>query len=73
MSPVVYLLRSPSQTISPSLYQSQSSALVISIEDTFPPGKVVKTTSECPLTEGEELSYQQLLAVLFGNKKIVTL
>jgi hypothetical protein len=73
MSSVIYLLRSPSQVISPALFRNSNSTLVISIEDTSLPAKVVKTTPRCSLREGEGLSYGQLMGLLVETEKVVTL
>ena len=73
MSSVIYLLRTSLRTISTSLYQDLGSVLVISMEDTSLPAKVVKTTPQYTLTEGEQLSYEQLLGLLVKADKVVTL
>ncbi|UVT15996.1 MAG: hypothetical protein H8K04_19765 [Nitrospira sp.] len=73
MSSVVYVVRSPLHTISQSLCPEQGSVLMISLKDSLLPGTVVSTTKEFPLEDGEQLSYEQLMAVLVKSEKVVTL
>jgi len=46
---------------------------MISLEDSLLPGKVISTTKEFPLEDGEQLSYEQVLAVLVKREQIMTL
>ena len=73
MMSVLYLLRSPSQVVSPALYQNPGTALVISMEDTTQPAKIVKAPPECVVKAGESVSYEQLMALLVETGKVVTL
>jgi len=73
MSFIVYAVRSPLQTISHSLYPLESSAVVVSLENPRVPGIVLRTTPSVKFTEGEKLSYEQLLAIFLESDKVVTL
>ena len=72
MSPVVYVIRSPLHTLSHALL-SVDNAVVVSLEDPLLPGKVLRATNAHGLTEGEQLSYDQVLAILLESKKVLTL
>jgi hypothetical protein len=71
--PVVYVVRSPLHTLSHALFADDGSAVVLSMEDPFLPAKVLRATNSTGLTEGERLSYEQVLAVVLGSKKVMTL
>ncbi|MDK2744460.1 MAG: hypothetical protein H8K03_11820 [Nitrospira sp.] len=73
MSSVVYVVRSSLHTISQSLCPEQGSVLMISLKDSLLPGTVISTSKEFPLEDGEQLSYEQLMAVLVKSEKVVTL
>ncbi len=73
MPSVVYVVRSPLHSLSRALFSGDSSAVVLSLEDPLLPGKVLLATSSLGLTEGERLSYEQVLAIVLENKKVVTL
>ena len=73
MSSVVYVVRSPLHTISQSLCPEQGSVLMISVEGSPLPGKVLSTTKKFSLKEGERLSHEQLVSVLVKSEKIMTL
>jgi hypothetical protein len=73
MSSVVYVVRSSLHTISQSLCPEQGSVLMISLKDSLLPGTVISTNKEFPLEDGEQLSYEQLMAVLVKSEKVVTL
>ena len=73
MSSVVYVVRSPLHTLSHSLFPEDGSAVVLSLEDPLLPGKVLRATSDTGLTEGEKLSYKQVLAIVLDSKKVMTL
>ena len=73
MSSVIYIVRSPLHALSQALYFGDDSAVVLSLADPILPGKVVRTTSNARYMEGETLSYEQVLAMLLENKKVMTL
>ena len=73
MPSVVYVARSPLHTLSHSLFSGDGSAVVLSLEDPLLPGKVLCATSDTGLTEGEKLSYKEVLAIILASKKVMTL
>lgn len=73
MPAVVYVVRSPLHTLSHALFSGDGSAVVLSLEDPLLPGKVLRATNTTGLTEGERLSYEQVLAVVLEGKKVMTL
>lgn len=73
MTSVLYLLRSPSQVVSPALYQNRGDALVISVEDMTQPARIVKAPQEYGMKTGESVSYEQLIALFVKSEKVVTL
>lgn len=73
MPSVVYVVRSPLHTLSHALFSGDGSAMVLSLEDPFLPGKVLSATDDSRLSEGERLSYEQVLAIVLESKKVMTL
>lgn len=73
MPSVVYVVRSPLHSLSRALFSGDSSAVVLSLEDPLLPGRVLLATSTPGLTEGERLSYEQVLAIVLESKKVMTL
>jgi hypothetical protein len=74
MSPVVYVVRSPMQTLSNLLLPTHDSALVLALEDDPLPGRVLRSPhDDRRLKEGERLSYEQVLAICVGSGKVMTL
>ncbi len=71
MPPVVYIVRTPLDTVSPALFSGDDSRVVLSVEDPILPGKVLRANNE--LVVGERLSYEQILAVVLECKKVLTL
>ena len=49
------------------------SAVVLSLEDRHLPGKVLCATNSTQLTEGERLSYEQVLTIVLESEKVMTL
>jgi len=70
---MVYMLRSVSEGVSPSLYVPEDSSLVIDIGSTVQPGMVVSTNGVQSCEVGKLLSYKQLLEVLLAADKVITL
>lgn len=73
MSSAVYIVRSPLHTLSQALLPENSSAVVLSLEDPLLPGKVLRVTNTTQFTEGERLSYKQILEILLGSTKVIAL
>jgi hypothetical protein len=73
MLPVVYVVRSPLHTLSQSLLSENTSDVILSLEDPLLPGKVLRATNNTQLTEGEKLSYEQVLKILLTSTKVITL
>lgn len=73
MSSAVYIVRSPLHTLSQALLPENSSAVVLSLEDPLLPGKVLRVTDTTQFTEGERLSYKQILEILLGSTKVIAL
>ena len=73
MPSVVCIVRSPLHTLSPALFSEEGSVVVLSLEDPSLPGKVLRATNSTGLTEGERLSYEQMLAIVLKSEKVMTL
>ncbi len=73
MLSAVYIVRSPLHTLSQALLPENSSAMVLSLEDPLLPGKVLRVTNTTQFTEGERLSYEQILEILLGSTKVIAL
>jgi hypothetical protein len=73
MSSAVYIIRSPLHTLSQALLPENSSAMVLSLEDPLLPGKILRVTNTTQFTEGERLSYEQILEILLGSTKVIAL
>ncbi len=73
MLSAVYIVRSPLHTLSRALLPENSSAMVLSLEDPLLPGKVLRVTNPTQFTEGERLSYEQILELLLRSTKVIAL
>ena len=73
MLSTVYIVRSPLHTLSQALLPENSSAMILSLEDPLLPGKVLRMTNTTQFTEGERLSYKQILELLLKGTKVITL
>ncbi len=73
MLSAVYIVRSPLHTLSQALLPENSSAMVLSLEDPLLPGKVLHVTNTTQFTEGERLSYEQILELLLRSTKVIAL
>jgi len=73
MSLIVYLSRPSSPLIARSVCLKKDSGLVLSLDNTLPPGKIESTTTVSPLRLKENLSYDQVLMVLLKADKVITL
>jgi hypothetical protein len=73
MSSAVYIVRSTLHTLSQALLPENSSAMVLSLEDPLLPGKILRVTNTTQFTEGERLSYGQILEILLGSTKVIAL
>lgn len=73
MPSAVYIVRSPLHTLSQALLSENSSAVVLSLEDPLLPGKVLRVTNTTQFTEGEKVSYQQILDILLRSTKVIAL
>lgn len=73
MSVIVYMIRTPLQISSPTLFVTDGTALVLSLEDPHWPGKVVESHPTTQFTVGETLSYDQILKIVLESKKVITL
>lgn len=71
MPSVIYIVRTPLDTLSPALFCGNDSRAVLSVEDPILPGKVLRANNE--LVVGERLSYEQILAVVLKCNKVLTL
>jgi len=72
MPSVVYVVRSPLHTLPQALFSGDGFPVVLSLKDPLLPGKVCMTNTT-RLTEGERLSYEQVLAIVLESEKVVTL
>lgn len=73
MDSVVYLLRSPLEGISASLYLKAQNTTVIEVGKAPLPGTVVNSVPGCSQEKGAKLSYRELLEVLLANQRVITL
>ena len=73
MLSTVYLVRSPLHTLSQALLPENSSAVVLSLEDPLLPGKILRITDTTQFTEGERLSYKQMLEIFLRSTKVIAL
>ena len=73
MLSAVYIVRSPLHTLSQALLPENSSAMVLSLEDPLLPGKVLCVTNTTQFTEGERISYEQILELLLRSATVIAL
>ena len=78
MSSLIYLVRSPISLLSDTLFQvGKPMALALGIEKAtyVRPGEVLWSDSDKGsfLSVGQTLSYQELLAIVIEQKKVITL
>jgi hypothetical protein len=73
MDLVVYLVRSPLETISPSLYSKTEDIAVIAVGKAPVAGKILERATSCSQEKGATLSYGELLEVLLGSQRVITL
>ena len=73
MYPIVYVFHPSSQTIARSVCLEEGTGLVLSLDNTLPPGKVESTTKPSLLQVDEKLSYDQVLTQLLKADKVITL
>jgi hypothetical protein len=80
MSAPVYVLRSPPQILSRSLYSSDDPitvtfgvAAALRAAGGAEPGEVLRSGNAFPFKVGHRVTYEQLLDVLMQSKKVVTL
>ncbi len=73
MTAVVYVVRSPLHTLSHALFSVDDSVVVLSLEDPLLPGKILSATNSAGLAEGEQLSYERVLAIILESDKVMTL
>ncbi len=73
MSLTVYISRPSSPLIARSVCLKKDSGLVLSLDNTLPPGKIESTTTVSPPQLEENLSYDQVLMLLLKADKVITL
>lgn len=73
MESVVYLVRSPQETISPFLYPKTKDVTIVAVETTFVAGRVLESMPGCSKEKGTPLSYSELLELLMGTSRVITL
>lgn len=73
MESVVYLVRSPQETISPFLYPKTKDITIVAVEKTLLAGRVVESMPGCSKEKGTALSYSELLDLLMGTSRVITL
>ena len=73
MSGIVYMIRTPFQISSHTLFSTDRTTLVLSLEDPRYPGKVMQSPPTAQFTVGEILSYDQILKIVLESKKVITL
>ena len=76
MESVVYLVRSPQETISPFLYpktKDVTDVTIVSVEKTLVAGRVLESMPGCSKEKGTALSYSELLELLMETSRVITL
>lgn len=73
MHDLIYVLRSPSEKASSSLYASEDSSLTIDVGRVAQPGIVLSTNTLSSFQSEQALNYKQLLDVLLDARKVITL
>lgn len=73
MESVVYLVRSPQETISPFLYPKTKGVTIVAVEKTLLAGRVLESMPGCSKEKGTALSYSELLDLLMGTSRVITL
>lgn len=73
MSSVVYVIRPSEQSIARSVCIKEGSGIVLSLDNTLPPGKVEGTVDSSLVLRDEKLSYDQVLALVLKADKVITL
>lgn len=73
MSSIVYVIRPSGQSIARSVCIKQGSGMVLSLDNTLPPGKVEGTVEPSLVQRNEKLSYDQVLTLLLKADKVITL
>jgi hypothetical protein len=76
MNSTVYVIRSSEQSeqsTARSVCLKGGTGVVLSLGNTFPPGKVEKAIELSPVQQDEKLSYDQILALLLKADKVITL
>ena len=73
MESVVYLVQSPQETISPFLYPKAKNVTIIAVEKTLVAGRVLESVPGCSKEKGTALSYSELLELLIGTSRVITL
>ncbi len=70
---IVYVYHPSSKTTARSVCLQKGSGLVLSLDNTLPPGKVERTAEPSLLKLEEKLSYDQVLSLLLEADKVITL
>lgn len=73
MESVIYLVRSPQETISPFLYPKTKEITIVAVEKTLLAGRVLESMPGCSKEKGTALSYSELLDLLMGTSRVITL
>lgn len=73
MSSIVYVIRPSEQSIARSVCIKEGSGVVLSLDNTLPPGKVEETVEPSLVQRDEKLSYDQVLTLLLKADKVITL
>jgi len=73
MGSIIYVIHPVEHSIARSICLEGGSELVVSLDKTFPPGKVVRTVKSSRIQQGENLSYAQVLELLLQAEKVVAL
>jgi hypothetical protein len=73
MPSLIYVLRSPPESISHSLYDPKDSIVVLHIRNPAHPVSVLHAGQELNLKVGQTLNYEQFLNILLEGTKVITL
>lgn len=73
MESVVYLVRSPQETIPRFLYPKTKDVTIVAVEKTLMAGRVLESMPGCSKEKGTALSYSELLELLMGTSRVITL
>ena len=70
---IIYLIRPSEHSIARSLCVRDGSEVVVTLNDSVPPGKVEQTVKTASVQKDDTLSYNQVLALILEAEKVIAL